>query len=416
MKKQISNDLLPNTLLLKDFINNNCKLDLKVSFTNTKEIVSKVDNNMFYEAGKLLMVFFIVNINNLQRKNIKYDKETFYIINSSVNKIAENHIKKPTSENIIADIILKSTYNKEVLPIEVASVTRENLDELKKGFELVYKTIINEKINLINFLENCEPKNIHSNLIKDIKLLSPHDLKVQLQFIELKYSKKLIENELLEKVICCKNNYNEFISASTELLDLLIENATIGFGENGLELMWIGYIDERLEAIKYKNIYIAIFLAYIGKITANKYYLQATKQSVNSLLTYVNDDEEKLIYNDEYYEMLKLLYLLNDSMELGYIELNKAIQKNTKLFASTTFQKEVSHFYKLGSHATTKIKPQWESKYPSEVFDCSIADDDLMELKGGINYSSNKDEIMLEFIFNKSLDLLHSVIVEPVSI
>lgn len=373
MKKRISNDSLLNILLLKDFINNNCKLDLKVSVTNTKEIVSKVDNNMFYEAGKLLMVFFIVNINNLQRKNIKYAKETLYIIDSPVNKIAENYIKKPTSENIIADIILKSTYNKEVLPIEVASVTRENLDELKKGFELVYKTIINEKINLMNFLEECGPKNIHSNLIKDIKLLSPHDLKVQLQFIELKYSKNLIQNELLGKVICCKDNYDEFISASTEFLDLLIENATIGFGENGLELMWIGYIDERLEAIEYKNIYIAIFFEYIGKVTGNKYYLQATKHSINPLLSYINnlnDDEEKLIYNDEYYEMLKLLYLLNDSMKLDYIELNKAIQKNTKLFAS-------------------------------------------MDLKDGINYNSNKDEIMLEFIFNKSLELLHFVIVGP---
>lgn len=133
MKKRISNDLLLNTLLLKDFINNNGKLDLKVSVTNSKEIVSKFDNNMFYETGKLLMFFFIANVNNLQRKNIKYAKETLYIIDSPVNKIAENYIKKPTSENIIADIIVKSTYNKEVLPIEVASVTRENLDELKKG-------------------------------------------------------------------------------------------------------------------------------------------------------------------------------------------------------------------------------------------------------------------------------------------
>ena len=32
-----------------------------------------------------------------------------------------------------------------------------------------------------------------------------------------------------------------------------------------------------------------------------------------------------------------------------------------------TFQKEVSHFYKWGSHATTKIKLQRESKSPTEV-------------------------------------------------
>ncbi|MBW9173998.1 hypothetical protein [Clostridium estertheticum] len=373
MKKQISNDLILNTLLLlKEFINNNCKLNLKVSVTSTKGIVSKVDNNMFYEAGKLLMLFFIVNVNNLQRKNIKYAKETFYIINSPVNNIAENYIKNPTSENIITDIIYKSTYNKEVLPIEITSVTSENLNELKKGFELVYKTIINEKTNLINFLQKCEFRKNYLTLIKDIKLLSPHDLKVQLQFIELKYSKNLIKNELLEKVICCKNNYDEFISASNEFLDLLIENATIGFGENGLELMWIGYIDERLEAIKYKNIYIAIFFAYIGKVTANKYYLQTTKHCVNSLLTNVNDDE-KLLYNDEYYEMLKLLYLLNNSMELDYKALDKVIEKNTKLF-------------------------------------------DLIDFKSEIKYSSNKDEIMLEFICNKSLDILHFVILEPVSI
>ncbi|PRR79657.1 hypothetical protein [Clostridium vincentii] len=376
MKRQISNNLLLDTLfLLRDFINNNCKLNLKVSVSNTKEIVSKVDNNMFFKAGQLLMFFFITNVNNLRRENIKYDKETFYIINSPVNKIDENYIKSPTSENIIVDMIYKSTYNKEVLPIEVESISRENLHELKRGFELTYKTMINEKINLINFLQKCELKNSYLNLIKDIKLLNPHELNVQLQFIELRYSKNLIKNELLEKVISCKDNYDEFISASSELLDLFIKNAIIGFGENGLELMWIGYIDESLEAIKYRNIYIAIFFEYIGEVTSNKYYLQATKHSVNPLLTYINNlnDDEKLVYNEEYYEMLKLLYLLNDSIELNYIELDKVIQKNTKTFSS-------------------------------------------MALREKIRYSSNTDKIILEFIQNKSLDVLHSVILESVLI
>jgi len=55
----------------------------------------------------------------------------------------------------------------------------------------------------------------------------------------------------------------------------------------------------------------------------------------------------------------------------------------------TTFQNEASNFYKWGSYAIIKRKLQWESKSPSEVGNCSIADDDLRSFDRNVKKKIN---------------------------
>ncbi len=362
-----SNFLANQLLLLVNFINNRIyRFNLEVSIVNNKDIVSKFNSDIFFKSGQLLMFFYIVNINNKSRGNIKYNNSKFYIY-LPLNSTSKDYMNNTTSEDIINDLIEKSTYNEEFLPIELGSIIEEDLMEIENGFELMYKIFINEKMNLINYLNEYNIEDNYSNLIKDIKLLNPHDLEIQLKLIRLKFENKLIKNELIEKLINCRENHDDFIEHSKMVLDLLIKNAIIALDNNKMQLMWMGYINKKLEPIKYRNIYLAILFSYIGKKTSEKYYLQIAKQSINPLLIVSKDlkGNYKSMLDNEYYEVLKLLYLLNNYIE--FRELNIFIEENKDLF-------------------------------------------DLIRLEDKIKCNYDTENLILESVYNKSLDLLSLLI------
>lgn len=367
MYKQNNSSFLTSPLLLLiDFINNRCNLTLEVSFINSRDFESEFDCDIFFKAGQLLMFLYVLNIKNVSRENIKYRNNKFYIY-MPINNSNEINIKKITAENIIINLIDKSTYNQEFLPEYLENINKENLFQIERGFELTYKLFIDEKINLINFLNKYVIKNSYINLIENIQLLNPHDLNIQLKFIRLKFQRELITIKSLKKLISQKNNHANFIESSRNVLDILIKNSIISLDENGIELMWIGYTNNKLEPTRYKNIYIAILLSYIGKTMSEKYYLQAAKQSLNPLLMDLVDStiDYKKICGNEYYDVLKLLFLLNNYIE--FEELDNFIEKNPSLF-------------------------------------------NLISLEDKLKCNSETETFILEYIYNKSLDLLNSLI------
>lgn len=332
-----SNFLLNTFLLLIDFINSkNLKLNLNVVVDYNKNLIFEDNQNIFFEFGQLFMFFYITNTNVKDMSITRYTEGRLYVEISETDS-NESYFNGITAENIIYKLIDKSTYNKKLF-LEGLDFTDKiddkSLLDIQYGFELTYKTFIKEKIHLINVLNECEPNDIYFNLIKDIKLLNYHDLEMQLNFIKLKFQGELPKNKLVEKVISVKHNYNKFIENSKNLLYTLTMNGILSFYNNKVELMWIGYIDCELKPIKYMNIYIATYFAYIAKNTEKKYYLQSAKNSLNPLLAdIVNiDDNCKDALGNNRHHMLELLYLLNHYIEFD--ELNRIINKNIELFSN----------------------------------------------------------------------------------
>ena len=171
---------------------------------------------MFFNAGKLLMLLYITNTNNISRKDIKYKNNRFYI---DINKGNQNIkiINTITSENIINNLIEKSTYNKEFLPIEIEDINEKNLLDIEEGFKAAYEIFIYEKINLMNFFRKYHIKNSFS-LINDIKILNEQDLKRQLKFVRLKLKGELKPNELVKNFIWFKHDKEKFIDSTFSII------------------------------------------------------------------------------------------------------------------------------------------------------------------------------------------------------
>jgi len=338
----IRNNLLLNTfLMLIDFINSkNIKLNLKVSVDYNRSLISEVNSQMFFKFGQLLMFFYITNINGKDKPIIRYKKGIFYA-EIYEDYSDESYVNSITAENIIYKLIDKSTYNKKffIEGLDYADkIDDKSLLDIQSGFELTYKTFIDEKTNIINFLNECGPKNIYLNLIKDIKLLNYHDLGIQLTLIKLKFQRELPKNKLVENITYGKYNYDKFIENSKSLLDMLTKNSIISFYNNKVELMWFGYINEELKPIKYLNIYLAIYFAYIAENTEEKYYLQSAKNALNPLLDEIRNinDKHKEVLGNDYYCFLEGLYLLSHYIE--YDGLNKILEKNIRFFSNINLE------------------------------------------------------------------------------
>lgn len=367
MKYPINNASARNIFLhlLKLVNDKNNRLNLQVKFNDTTSNSSDLNDNIFFQAGQLLMFFYIFNIQNLKRNNIKYFNNTFYINDLLFSQIDEIHTNHITSEDIINYMIENSIFTKEVLPLNILDINDVNLNILKEGFKLTYETLIDEKINILHFLNNNLPKNQYPYLFNTLKILSPHDLSIQLEFINLKYRKCISKNKILIDLLNTSNDYFTFIQTATKYLDIFTQNAFIGSGDYGIELMWIGFINNRLQPIKEKNIYISLLFAYIGKLTDNTYYIQTAKHAIHPLLKYL-DFKNKLSKEDAN-ELIHLLYLLN--FYIHFDTLNKFITDNNNLFDSIS--------------PNTKLK-----------------------------YSSSPDEVILNYIYTNLVELLPHLIIK----
>ena len=179
----------------------------------------------------------------------------------------------------------------------------------------------------MRLLKNKGLENMCFNFIRNLKMLTPHDLKIQLYFINIKAGKSFVPNNMIEKVLSAKNDKDKFISLSTKLLDIVNENSLIGINKKGeIETTWIKYIDEKLCPIGIESIYIAIYFSYIGKVTNNSYYSQSAKSSLIPLLHLSESDYKNIMNNNK---ILNSIYLLNEYMSCS--ELSNFFEFNPEL-------------------------------------------------------------------------------------
>lgn len=325
----------------------------------------KKDDEIFFKSGQLLMFLYVFSVINLPKENIKYLDGTFFLKLSKDNFCNQLCIKAD-SKSIAYDIINKSIYTKFCFQnnfnIE-SSLMYKNLNDFKRGFKICYETFLSEKINIMRFLENKGLENICLNFIRNLKMLTPRDLKIQLHFINIKARKAFVPNSMIEKVLLIKNDKAEFISLSTKLLDLVNENSLIGINNDGkLETTWIKCIDEKLCPIGIESIYIAAYFSYISKATNNSYYSQSAKSSLMPLF-HLCESDYKNIMNDN--KILSSIYLLNEYIDCS--ELSNFVEYNPKLFMT------ISNSYKK---------------------DCIL----------------NADNLIFQCIIDNSLDVLKSII------
>lgn len=278
-----------------------------------KKVSSKLDNNIYFSLGYLIMYLYIAQIRNCSRDCIKYINKTIYITNKKECK--NGLIDSATSEKIINNLIEKSVYNIEFLPEEVISISREEVFEIINGFREAYNLVIKEKCNLIDYIYSIDKDKEYVELINFIKLLNPRDLEMQIKFIMLKHN----FNKKKKKSF----DYNNF-----KKIDNCISSGVIGVSDIGLELMWIEYYRGELQPTKYRNIYIAILFAYISKKTNNSYYLKSAQYTVNPIITYLKENRE--LENINEYELISSMYLLNEYIE--YEVLDNFIKENSHKF------------------------------------------------------------------------------------
>ncbi|MGN0145490.1 MAG: hypothetical protein ACI398_10930 [Clostridium sp.] len=327
-------------LVVKFITDRNKHLNLTVCTSKNIENTQKYDDEAFFKAGQFLMFLYVFSVDNLYKKNINYLDGTFFVKLSDENFNLVSSIKTK-SESIANHIINRSVYTKQLLPHNCSIrdlSNNKNLSNFQRGFKICYETFLNEKIDLIKLLKNDGLINIYFNLIKNIRLLSPHDLKIQLEFINIQVKKSLTKNSIVEKIIRIKDDKNTFINLSLKLLDLVTENSIIGINDSGaIELTWIKYSNNKLGSIGTDSIYIAIYFAYIGKVTNNSYYSQSAKQSLTPLFNMSISDYKQTTNLDK---ILKSMYLLNNY--INYSELNDFIYNNQDLFmmVSASYKKE----------------------------------------------------------------------------
>lgn len=314
------------SLLLK-FLNNN-NSSLNILFNTDNNISTKKDDNIYFFSGQLLMLLYICNVNNFDNKNIKYFSNTFYISTINYNYLPQTNIQNSTSESIIDDILYKSVFYKDYLPNGIKPLYDENLIDLENGFKLIYTILMKKKLEIIKLIESINLNINTSFLIQNLLLINPHDLELQLQFIKIKYNKVIYINDSLKNLKYESKNMDNFIDNSCLYLNLLIKNSIIGSGKYGLELMWIEYLNNTLYPTRIDNINFSLLSAFVGKKLNSKYYLEATKNSINPLLSYIDSFIENNLINDDILEVFKLLYLLNQYIDFS--NLNNFINTNFK--------------------------------------------------------------------------------------
>lgn len=259
--------------------NENIKVIMEYDSDNTN-----MNNKLFLEFGKFLMILYLTN-NHLNKNDIKYFDSNIYIELRNVNNTS-SYIKDITAENIIKDMISKSVYNIEFLPKNIEKINKEQLSYIKEGFKKLYNECINYKIRWIKYLEKREE--CYYVLINNINMLNVNDLSRQLKLLDIRFD-SLVEVGNEEANYLCGEI--ESIENYCKVLDVYIQDAIIGMGDNGMELMWMENDNKVIKPTMLDNIYLGLILSYTYFVSKNKYYYQSLIQTLNPVITYFNNNE-----------------------------------------------------------------------------------------------------------------------------
>lgn len=292
----------------------------------------KYDDLLFFKSGQLLFLFYIFNINYLERNKIKYNNNIFYVLDLFNSEYLIEDLSIYDCESIAWDFINHSAYNINFLPVEVTYITNNQILEIQSGFRLAYDILLKEKIDILNTLESSENTIFFTNLIKNLKLLNQNDLDKQLKFINIRYKNQYnLENPLSNDYL----EYHEFIKSQKKFTPNLIQNAIIGIDNGDFAVTWMGFIENKVIPLGYRNIYIALYLGYLSNNIDNKHYLQSCIQAVNTSIKDFNLNKKKLLKPSKKIELSKILYVFYILNKLiSYERLNSFILENKSLFTS----------------------------------------------------------------------------------
>lgn len=311
-------------LIIKFIISKNASLNLSVSLYDGNYEYEE-DSDIFFKAGQLIMFLYIFSINGLSKKDINYKNGTFQL-NLKNENFTQKFCLNTDSNSIAYDIIRNSVFTKECFPsgLDTESIRiTENFNSFIGGFQMCYQTFLDEKINLIDFLNNMDLNTICFNLIKNIKILTPQDCRKQIHFLEIKNNMFKTNDNDISTLVLVKDDYSSFLDKSVEILDNVIQNSIIGINSSGdMEISWIRHLNTDLFPLGKDNIYLALYFSYISKLTSNSYYYQSAKSSVMPLL------KMNSLALDE--DIVKAMYLLNSYMDFN--ELKTFINENNDIF------------------------------------------------------------------------------------
>lgn len=348
VKKKYSIKIL---LLVLEYIKSkNKQIKLSIKSSSNEDIEGFINEDIFFEFGQLLMLFYVFNLDNICKKNIKYSNNTFYI-NEKVIEVKIRNELLSSSEDIVNFIIDKSVYKKILTLGELKYVNKEHLKDIQDGFKTAYDILIDMKFQLINYIKSfkCDL----SDVIENINFLNPNDLELQIKLIEISLSNYYSPN----KVNDSKRFIEDNISYASEVLDKYIDKAIYGIGSYGIELMWIGKFDKTIKPTIGINIYVSVLLAYIGEVKEDRYYIQAAKYSINPLLKYLDKKKKNISEvkeNKEFIDLLTLLYLLNSYIDFS--ELDKFIKENLELFSLVRSKDKTKYDLKIEENILEDIK------------------------------------------------------------
>lgn len=288
--------------------------------SNKKDVIvkteynTKMNNELFYEVGRLLMALYLTS-NHSSKIKLKYCDNNIYICIKNESDLSRC-INEVTAEEITRDLISKSVYNIEFLPDNIKAINMQKLSYIKEGFQQAYNECINSKIRWIKHLETRDER--YGELINNINMLNINDLNKQLRLLDIRFNSIVVNDE--------KNIWDgkDSVESYCKVLDKYIQDAVIGMGENGLELMWMESDNGIIRPTMLDNVYMGLVLSYIYYITQNKYYYQSVIQTLNPVITYFNNNEAR----DEV--IMLIIYFINKISPYNKLDfiINKYINKS----------------------------------------------------------------------------------------
>lgn len=288
--------------------------------SNKKDVIMKTEyntemnNELFYEVGRLLMALYLTS-NHSSKIKLKYCDNNIYICIKNESDLSRC-INEVTAEEITRDLISKSVYNIEFLPDNIKAINMQKLSYIKEGFQQAYNECINSKIRWIKHLETRDER--YGELINNINMLNINDLNKQLKLLDIRFNSIVVNDE--------KNIWDgkDSVESYCKVLDKYIQDAVIGMGENGLELMWMESDNGIIRPTMLDNVYIGLVLSYIYYITQNRYYYQSVIQTLNPVINYFNNNEAR----DEV--IMLIIYFINKISPYNKLDfiINKYINKS----------------------------------------------------------------------------------------
>ena len=302
-----------------NIINEKNSISNSLNLCELKNTHLHYNDKFFYSSGQILFLFYIFNINCLYGKNI------------------ENLILQDTrSDSIAKNYIANSIYTINYLPKEIDNINDSQLTLIKKGFSVAYNSILSEKTTVIEFIENNDTLENNLKLITNVRALNYNDLNIQLQLIDIRY-KNIYVNILFQDLQNLKDlNIDKIIDLCCPYAEILIQNSLLGIYNNSMERTWIGFINKEIKPIGYYNIYISLFLSYLGKISSKDYYINVAKEAIKPA---IRDISYNISYIKDINNINATFYIVNNIIKSKY--LNDYI--NSNMVSNLYFKKELDN-------------------------------------------------------------------------